>query len=102
MATAGGNVGTAYDAINAVIAAGGLAWPAVSADGYWTTMPAGNASAGYGGYHAPWQGFSATLTKAGAGSRLRLLQGNSNFTGLITAKMLLDAPLGTARIGVTP
>ena len=102
MATAGGNVGTAYDAVNAVIAAGGLAWPTVSADGYWTTMPAGNASAGYGGYHAPWQGFSATLTKAGAGSRLRLLQGNSNFTGRITAKMLLDAPLGTARIGVTP
>ena len=102
VATAGGNVGTAYDAVNAAITAGGLTWPTVSADGYWTTLPAGNAAAGFGGYHAPWEGFAATLGKSGPGGRLRLKAGTGNFTGRITGKLYLDAPLGSARLGVTP
>jgi hypothetical protein len=102
IATAGGSVGTAYNAIDATINGGGLTWPGTSADGYWTTLPAGNASAGFGGYHAPWQGFASTLTKSGAGGRLRLNPGSSNFTGRITQKLHLDAPLGSARIGVSP
>jgi CubicO group peptidase (beta-lactamase class C family) len=95
------SVGGLWPQIKSTIQAGtAFTWPATTSDGHWIALPAGDPNAGYGGYDAPWQGFGSSLTKTNNGSRLRLKAGASNWTGTISKRVRLDAPLGSARIGV--
>ena len=73
-------------------------WPNTTSDGFWI-VPNIDFAAGLGGYHAPFLGVQAALDGTTNGSKWRLKPGVSTFIGTINQKVLIDAPLGDARIG---
>lgn len=74
-------------------------WPDTTSDGFWVTLPNGNATAGYGGYQTPYEGFQDALNRVTDGSRLRLKAGATAWTGTITKRVRLDAPEGPVTLG---
>ena len=74
-------------------------WPETTSDGFWIVPTSALADTGLGGYHDPWRGFGAALNRAQSNSRLRLMTGSSNWTGTISKRLRLDAPLGPVQIG---
>jgi len=76
-------------------------WPATSSDGFWVSAGSGTGgTAGRGGYNDPYRGFARAWNETTTGSRLRMKPGNNAWSGVLNRKMRLDAPEGTARIGV--
>jgi CubicO group peptidase (beta-lactamase class C family) len=74
-------------------------WPSATCDGFWVTLGAENATAGFGGYHSNYQGFQTALNRTTDGSQLRLRPGTQNWTGTITKRVRLDAPEGPVKLG---
>lgn len=76
-------------------------WPTATSDGFWVephTSEGGGAFA-HGGFHAPINGIGEAVSMLADGSKVRLKPGSHDWTGTVDTKMLIDAPLGTARIG---
>lgn len=70
-----------------------------TADGFWT-VPSGGAGTDVGGFHQPFHSFASAMAKTTAGSKIRLKPGSSDWTGKISKRTRLDAPLGMAKIGL--
>ena len=73
-------------------------WPTAASDGFWT-QTSGSSSGGYGAYNQPYGSFSHALNQCTNGSNIRLLPGATQWSGLITTRLLIDAPEGNALIG---
>lgn len=69
-----------------------------TSDGFWT-RPGIELNFGVGGYNAPFWGFQRMLDKTTEGSKIRLMNGSQNWTGVIDRAMVLDAPLGEVTLG---
>jgi CubicO group peptidase (beta-lactamase class C family) len=74
-------------------------YPTTTSDGFWT-QPGAEVAQGVGGYNTSFRGFQRALDKTTPGSKLRLLPGSQSWSGVINEPMILDAPLGTATIGL--
>ncbi len=72
-------------------------WPTTSVDGFWVDFNYSSGS-GVGGYNVPFNSMPQALG-VGAGAKLRLKPGSTSWTGIISSRTLIDAPLGTAVIG---
>jgi hypothetical protein len=70
-----------------------------TSDGFWT-MPSGGVGTNVGGYHQPFHSFATAMAKTTSGSKIRLKPGTSGWTGKISKRLRLDAPLGKAKIGL--
>lgn len=70
-----------------------------TSDGFWTA-PSGGVGTDVGGFHQPFHSFVSALAKTAPGSKIRLKPGSSGWTGKITKRIRLDAPLGEATIGL--
>ena len=70
-----------------------------TSDGFWTE-PSGGAGTDVGGFHQPFHSFASAMAKTTAGSKIRLKPGTSDWTGKISKRTRLDAPLGMAKIGL--
>jgi len=77
----------------------GFTWPSTTSDGFWT-LPGVELPLGRGAYEAPFIGFGTMLANCESGSRIRLQSADSAWTGTITKRLWIDAPLGAATIGV--
>lgn len=77
---------------------GGISWPSTTSDGFWT-VTTGFTNTGVGGYNAPFGSFTYALSQITDGSKLRLSPGTRNWTGTITKRLIMDAPLGAATLG---
>ena len=74
-------------------------WPTAASDGFWT-LTSGSSSGGYGAFDQPYGSFSHALSQCTNGSNIRLLPGATQWSGLITTRLLIDAPEGSAIIGL--
>jgi CubicO group peptidase (beta-lactamase class C family) len=90
----------ANDINNLLNNAAGFTWPDAEADGFWVSLGAENASAGFGSYNSTYQGFASALNRVGDGSYLRIRPGQQNWTGTITKRVRLDAPEGVVTLGM--
>lgn len=70
-----------------------------SVDGFWTDFSASGDVVEVGGYHHPFRTMQQALG-VGAGAKVRLKPGSTSWTGTISHRMSMDAPLGTTVIGV--
>ena len=86
------------NSLDPVLDAGGISWPTASCDGMWV-IPGSLIPGGGGGYSAPMQGFTWAVGQAADGTKLRVKAGTSNFTGTISKRLQIDAPLGVVTIG---
>ncbi|NBC19102.1 MAG: serine hydrolase [Bacteroidetes bacterium] len=77
---------------------GNITWPETTSDGFWIDT-GGTGSGGVGGYHAAFGSFAAALAYVQDGSKLRLFGGTTGWTGTLSKRLLLDAPLGSAVLG---
>jgi CubicO group peptidase (beta-lactamase class C family) len=84
---------------NQLSAPAGFTWPDATSDGFWVTLGAENAAAGFGGYHSSYQGFQSALDRVTDGSYLRLHPGSQAWTGTINKQVRLDAPEGPVTLG---
>jgi hypothetical protein len=92
--------GEMKDQINGIISGlNAASWPAVTCDGYWVTLTSALPDTTLGGYSAPWRGFGNAIAKVQEHTRLRLRPGTTNWTGTISKRLRLDAPLGQVRLG---
>lgn len=73
-------------------------WPTTTSDGFWVNM-GGIVIAGFGSYNRPFASLTSALASTEAGSKLRLRAGSTDWTGVLSERLLLDAPLGSAVIG---
>ena len=73
-------------------------WPATTSDGFWVST-GGTGASGTGGYNDVFASVGAALAYVQDGSKLRLNPGASTWTGVLSTKLLLDAPLGSAVLG---
>ncbi len=73
-------------------------WPEATSDGFWVTT-SGTTSTGVGGFNAPFGSLARALNQTTDGSKLRLQPGTSTWTGVLSERLLLDAPLGAASLG---
>lgn len=74
-------------------------WPTEAVDGFWV-QPGGPLPFGYFGcFDDPFRGVEQALAFLADGSRVNVKPGSDPFTGMISTKLLLRAPQGTARIG---
>lgn len=79
----------------------GLTWPTATSDGFWVSAGSGTGGTqGRGGYNDAYRGFAKAWNATTTGSRIRMKPGNNAWSGVLNRKMRLDAPEGTARIGV--
>lgn len=74
-------------------------WPTTTSDGFWTDFNIVPGNFETGGYHKPFHSFTQAIG-VGAGAKIRLKPGSTNWTGTISQRMTIDAPLGSATIGV--
>ncbi len=81
-----------------ILDGGGISWPEGTADGFWTVTN-GMTSTGVGGYNAPFGSFTYALSRVTEGSKLRLSPGSRNWRGVLTRRLMLDAPLGAVILG---
>lgn len=87
-----------YDDRLAPLLDAGPAWPATTSDGFWVNV-SGFVTAGPGSYSRPFASLTTALDFVEDGSKLRLRAGTSGWTGVLSTKLLLDAPLGHAVLG---
>ena len=87
-----------YDDYLAGLISGVTTWPETSSDGFWVET-GGVIAGGVGGYHEPFRSFVSAVGYAQDGSKLRLKAGTTGWTGVLSTKLLLDAPLGAAVLG---
>lgn len=73
-------------------------WPTLAVDGFWIDFAAPPSNTEVGGYDHPFRNLDQGLA-VGAGAKIRLKPGSSTWTGTISHKVQIDAPLGTAIIG---
>jgi hypothetical protein len=74
-------------------------WPDQAVDGFWLdfdSIPNGNF---YGGHDDPFPSFGTALARVSDGTKLRIKAGSSSWTGVISKRLLLDAPYGKVVIG---
>jgi CubicO group peptidase (beta-lactamase class C family) len=76
-------------------------WPSTRIDGFWID-PDRITLGRYGSYDRPYAGLDEGLDSLRAGSRVNFLPGNSDWSGTISTKLLIRAPLGTVVIGEVP
>ncbi len=74
-------------------------WPTLCIDGFWVEPNEFLFPETFGSYDEPFHTLGNALDFVSDGSKLNLEPGNSAWTGLVNKKVLLRAPLGTARIG---
>lgn len=74
-------------------------WPTTCVDGFWVA-PFLAPYRYFGSYNSEFMGLANALGETTDGSKLNLKPGNYAWTGTITEKTLLRAPLGSAVIGV--
>lgn len=88
------------DLIDALINAGGIAWPTLEVDGFWVDFGYAGPNPQFGAYNAPFRTITAAIgLTLGNGAKLHVKPGVSGWTGILNYKMKFDAPLGAARIG---
>ncbi len=76
----------------------GVTWPTRSVDGFWVDF--GSGSSAIGSYDNSFTDVDNALSWTEDGTKLRFKPGSSgNWSGTITQRVLMDAPLGTAVIG---
>lgn len=85
-------------AISGMIEDDDLIWPSFAVDGFWVDFNASPAPIEVGGYDHPFRTFPQGLN-VGAGAKLRLKPGSTKWTGTISHRVRIDAPLATATIG---
>lgn len=85
-------------AIDAVIG-DGVTWPTTCIDGQWVGC-LGHWPGGNGSYNNPYKNMPWALFNMTAGTKLLLHPGDYAWTGVLDKKLLLDAPLGAARLGM--
>lgn len=73
-------------------------WPTTDIGGFWID-PVGSVEYQFGSYDHPFVGMIDALYFLADGSRVNFHPGTSNWTGTISTKLLLRAPLGTVTIG---
>ena len=76
-----------------------FSWPNTTSDGFWVTLGTELLFSGFGGYHSTYRGFASAVTRCTDGSKIRLRPGSQPFSGTITKRLVLDAPLGAAVLG---
>lgn len=74
-------------------------WPTLDVEGFWASNASMTIPTPYGGYNNSFRGIADALLTVGNGSKLNLKAGTYNWTGTINRKLLIKAPIGTARIG---
>lgn len=78
------------------IISNGVSWPTMCVDGQWIDCAGG---LGVGSFDDPYGGVDWALANVTPGSKLLFHPGDNNWTGVMDMKLLLQAPLGAARIG---
>ncbi len=93
------HAGLVANLISDIISTQGFDWPSLAADGWWLDFnyPPGSFLQ-VGSYTFPIRTMPQALG-VGAGAKVRLKPGTSNWTGTISHRMQLDSPLGVATIG---
>jgi CubicO group peptidase (beta-lactamase class C family) len=76
-------------------------WPTATSDGFWVQVESGSGGEvdDSGAFDAPLNGFGDAVFFLPNGSKVRLKPGIYDWTGTVNKKLLIDAPLGTVRIG---
>jgi hypothetical protein len=90
----------ADQAMNLIVAAAQniTTWPTGrEVDGFWVDFAA--PAAGFGGHDDAFNSMPGALAATTNGSKLRFEPGSTKWSGVLTEKLLLDAPNGTCRIG---
>jgi len=87
-----------YDSELDTLIDGVTTWPTTTSDGFWVST-AGTGSSGTGGYNDVFASVAAALDYAQDGSKLRLNPGASAWTGVLSTRLLIDAPRGSAVLG---
>lgn len=72
-------------------------WPDMCVDGFWIDFE--TLYTGFGGYNDPFRTMDKALVNVSDGSKLRIKPGTTNWTGTISTKLLIDAPMGYAIVG---
>ena len=80
-----------------MIDAGGIDWPTRCIDGAWVDF--NDPSGGSGNFDDPFNTLSAGLANTPADARMQIKSGGTNWTGTISQRVKLHAPLGSAVIG---
>jgi CubicO group peptidase (beta-lactamase class C family) len=75
-------------------------WPGTTSDGFWVTLGTENPISGLGGYNSTYRGFASAVARCDDGSKIRLRPGSQPFVGTVSKRLLLDAPLGAATLGL--
>lgn len=90
----------AHDEIMAIInALPADDWPTATCDGFWVKLDGTEPTEGYGGYQSEYETFQGALDHVTDGSKLRIKQGSSSWTGTLNKRLILDAPEGTVTLG---
>lgn len=79
-----------------VIIDGGVAWPTQCIDGQWVDD---SGLLGIGSYDTPFHTLTWALGNITSGTKLLFHPGDYNWTGVLSSKLRLDAPFGSAIIG---
>ena len=66
-------------------------------DGFWIDFNA--ASSGYGGHNDPFNNMVTALNDTTSGTKFRLKDGATSWTGKLSRRMMLNTPSGSAIIG---
>jgi len=74
-------------------------WPETTSDGTWIVPTSSLFDFGLGGFDDPFRHFGNALNRAPSNSRLRIKPGSNAWTGTISKRLRIDAPLGTVQIG---
>ncbi|MFZ4574216.1 MAG: serine hydrolase domain-containing protein [Phycisphaerales bacterium] len=77
----------------------GVTWPTMAVDGFWIDFNSAQTTE-VGGYTNPYRTMPTALAGTTNGSKYRLKPGTTTWRGTINKKVRIDAPLGTARLGV--
>ena len=92
-----GHAGVVAEQILSIINESNLTWPTFCVDGFWLDFNA--SSSGFGGHDDPFHTMDAALAAIADGTKLRIKEGTSNWTGTISTRTLIDAPFGRVVIG---
>jgi len=92
------HAGEVVGLISNIISNSITSWPTTTSDGFWVAFGGQTTAFDVGGYHNPFHTMSQALG-VGAGAKIRLMPGSTNWTGTISHRVSFDAPLGSCVIG---
>lgn len=100
VSSGGTSFGSAINSlIDGAISAGGFTWPTQCVDGTWVDFVGGSLS-GNGTFFDPFLELQDGIDAVPVTGRVQIKPGETDWTGTITKPLILNAPLGAARIGI--